>query len=419
MTPDATATARAPALSVPEFVALMAALMALNALAIDIMLPALPNIGQEFGVSDPNHRQFVVIGYVLGLGAAQLVFGPLSDRYGRRAPLLFSLWGYSLFGLACVLAPSFEMLVLARTLQGVSAAGARVISLSIVRDSFSGRGMARIMSLVMMVFMAVPILAPGMGQLLLLVAPWRWLFGVLVVFGLGVSVWVSHRLTETLPVEDRMPISMTSLWNAYGKVFKTRISAGYMVAGGVMFGALFAFISTAEQLFSDVFHRRETFGLYFAGIAGGMAFGSFLNSRFVVRFGMRRLSHGAIVAFISINAAHLGLLSVGADGFAVFYVCMVASFFCFSLVGANFNSLAMEPLGQVAGTASAALGFVSTILAGTLGAIIGQRFDGTTVPLVTGFLVLGVVTLVIVLATERWRLFAHAIGQRVESRPPA
>lgn len=419
MTPDATATARAPALSVPEFVTLMAALMALNALAIDIMLPALPNMGQEFGVDDPNHRQFVVVGYVLGLGAAQLFFGPLSDRYGRRRPLLFSLWGYSIFGLACIFAPSFEMLVVARTLQGVAAAGARVISLSVVRDSYAGRGMARIMSLIMMVFMAVPILAPGLGQLVLLVAPWQWIFVVLVVFGLGVSGWVAWRLTETLPEEERRPISLPSLWEAYGLVFKNRVSAGYMAAGGVIFGALFAYISTAEQLFSDVFDRKESFGLYFAGIAGGMAIGAFLNSRFVVRFGMRRLSHGAVVAFTGINVVHVGLLLLGADGFGVFYSCMVACFFCFSLVGANFNSLAMEPLGEVAGTASAVLGFASTILAGGLGGWVGQRFDGTTMPIALGFLVLGLATLGIVLLTERGRLFARPPVEARVSHPPA
>ncbi|MGB1016522.1 MAG: MFS transporter, partial [Nannocystaceae bacterium] len=193
-------------ISSTEFVVMIAGLMALNALAIDIMLPALPALGADLEVADPNHRQYVVMVYVFGLGAAQLLVGPISDRFGRRMPLVLSLVGYALCGLGCVFADTFTQMLVARGFQGVAASGARVISLSIVRDVTSGRSMAKLMSLVMMVFMAVPILAPNIGQLILLVASWRWTFGVLVVFGFGMALWVGLRLRETLPLESRAQV---------------------------------------------------------------------------------------------------------------------------------------------------------------------------------------------------------------------
>ena len=391
-----------------EFVAMIAGLMALNALAIDIMLPALPDMGAEFGVADPNHRQYVVIVYVLGLGVAQLFFGPASDLLGRRRLLIGSLIGYALIGLGCVFAASFPMLLLARGFQGMAASGARVISISVVRDVHSGRAMARVMSLVMMVFMAVPILAPNLGKLVLLVAAWQWIFVVLVIAGLVMALWVALRLPETLPPDRRVPVRLGSLASVYGQVLKSRTSVGYMLSSGVIFGALFAFISSAEQVFTDVFDRGQAFTLYFALLAGGMAVTSFLNSRLVLRLGMRRLSHVSLVILTSVNLVYLALLHAGLDQFGLFLAAMMVSFGCFSLIGANFNALAMEPLGEIAGTASSVLGFASTFLAGTLGALVGQRFDGTVVPLATGFFLLGVSTLLILLVTERGRLFRDA-----------
>jgi len=386
---------------------MMAGLMSLNALAIDIMLPALPAMGADFAVADPNDRQFVVIAYVLGMGAAQLIFGPLSDRFGRRRPLLLSLVAYAVFGAACIVAPSFSVLVVARALQGVAAAGGRVISLSVIRDQYRGRRMARIMSLTMMVFMAMPMLAPNLGKLVLMVAPWRWVFGVLAFFGIGMTLWVGMRLGETLPEDERRPLNPRSLVAAYAQVVTTRLSFGYVLAAGVVFGALFAFISSSEQLYGDVFGRRDTFTLYFASVAGGMAVSAFLNARLVGRWGMRRLAHGALIGFVLINVVSVGLLKSGLATFGTFHACMMASFFCFSFIGANFNSLAMEPLGKIAGTASSALGFTSTLLAGMLGASVGQQFDGTATPVVIGFLVLGATALVIVLVAERGRLFGE------------
>ncbi len=410
--------ARSEALGLPEFVALMAALMSLNALAIDIMLPALPQIGDALGVGDPNHRQYVVIAYVWGLGLAQPVFGPLSDRFGRRGPLLVSLLLYATFGLLCIFAQSFVVLVAARACQGIAAAGARVISLSIVRDVHSGRQMARVMSLVVMVFMAVPMLAPNLGQGILWVASWRWIFGVLVIFGLVVGVWVAARLRETHPVERRTPLAVRSLLSSYGLVFKTRVTCGYMIASGVIFGALFSFISSSEQLYRDVFDKQESFTLYFASVAGVMAVAAFLNSRLVERWGMRRLSHLALSTYAAVMLLLAALVSLGVKSFWVFHLAMMVGFFCFAFIGANFNALAMEPLGKIAGTASAALGFASTMIAGTLGALVGLQFDGTALPIALGSAALGVAALAVVAITERGRLFGAGDDPEPQPSPP-
>lgn len=414
MVAAAPAKSSAPAVERPlgmrkaELVSMMAGLMALNALAIDIMLPAMPAMGDALGVSDPNHRQYVITSYLVGLAVAQLFFGPASDRFGRKPPLVVSLGGYALVGLGCIFAPSFWWLVAARALQGIFASGARVIALGIVRDAYKGRGMAEVMSLIMMVFMVVPILAPNIGQVVLYLGPWPWIFAVLVAVGVAMAIWTALRLTESLPPGKRRPIDLEGLLSAYGQVLRTRATVGYTLATGMIFGGLMAFIGSAEQIFSEVFDRRAGFTLYFAGVAGTMMFAALLNSRLVKRFGMRKLSHLALLGFVLLNAAETALLWSGVGGqFLLFYGVLGASFFCFSFIGANFNAIAMEPLGEIAGTAAAFLGFISTLIAAGLGAAIGQQFDGTVIPLVSGFAGVSLAALVTVLITERGRLLTE------------
>ena len=402
---DAPSPGRSLGLSLAELVALMAGLMALNALAIDIMLPALPAMGADLGVEEPNHRQYVVTAYLFGLGIAQLVFGPASDRFGRRRPLLLSLVGYAIFGFACIVAPTFEALVTFRALQGMAASGARTISLSIVRDTYAGRGMARVMSLVMMVFMIVPIVAPNLGQAILLVAPWTWIFGVLGATGVILALWVGLRLPETLPPEARKRRGIAGLAQIYLQVLRIRTTVGYTLATGALFGGLVAYIGSAEQIFSDVFGRRETFTLYFAGVAGGMAVASLVNARLVLRLGARRLSHAALMMFTAVNGLALVGLEAGVRGFFAFYATLCVTFFCFAFIGANFNALAMEPVGEIAGTAAAFLGFTSTMISTAIGVFVGLRFDGTVIPLTAGFFALGLFALGLVLVTERGRFF--------------
>ncbi len=391
---------------VREFVAMMAALMALNALAIDAMLPALDRMAETLHILNDNDRQLVIIAYVIGFGAPQIVFGPLSDRYGRRPILFIALTGYILTGLACMQADTFRMLLIARFSQGVFASGCRVVAVSVVRDVFAGRSMARIMSLIMTVFMVVPILAPAIGQGILFVAPWQWIFGILSAAGLAMLVWTWFRLAETLPEERRAPLNITAIGGAYWQIFTNRVTFGYMLASGVIFGALFAYIASSEQIFREVFGKNETFALWFGGIALALSAANFLNSRLVERFGMRRLSHIALIGFSITSLTLLIVTQVFGEKLIIFYPLFALSFGFFGLIGANFSALALEPLGKIAGTASAAYGFATTTLSGLIGGLIGRAYDGTIAPVMMGYFALGLVSLLIVFITEKGKLFS-------------
>lgn len=393
------------------FVALMAALMATNALAIDSMLPALPEMAESLGIAAANERQWIITGYLLGFGVAQVVYGTIADRYGRKPVLLFGLVVYVLASAGAAFSGSLATMMAARVLQGVGAAATRVLVVSIVRDCYSGRDMARVMSLAMIVFLAVPILAPSVGQAILLVAPWRWIFGVLGLFGMAVLFWVGMRLPETQDPRDRRPIEPASVAAAFRTVLTTRIGVGYMAAMAFILGGLFGFINSAQQVFVDVFHAPELFTTIFALIAMFMAAASLLNSRIVGRLGMRRVSHGALLGYIVLTGTHALVALTGHEALWSFALFQGGAMFCFGLVAPNFGAMAMEPLGHVAGTASSVQGFVTTVGGALLGFFIGQHFDGTVVPLTLGFSLCGLAALAIVLVVERGRLFHPAVGR--------
>ncbi|MBZ6379699.1 Bcr/CflA family drug resistance efflux transporter [Pacificimonas flava] len=397
------------ALGTVELVALVAFLMALNALAIDVMLPALHNIAEAFSLptegEGANRQQLVIFAYVAGFGAPQIIFGPLSDRFGRKSVLRICLLAYAAVAALCMLAISFPGLLAARFLQGIAAGGIRVIAVSVIRDIHAGRGMARIMSLVMTVFMIVPILAPSIGQLILFVLPWQGTFGILLVAGLGGFLWVERRLPETLPEDRRQPLSIAGSLASYRAVFANPLARGYIVGSGVIFGALFGFIGSSEQVFREVFGQEDTFVLWFAGVALTMSIASLTNSRLVERFGMRRISHAAMFAFIIFSALLLAAMLIFGQKLLIFFPLFALMFASFGFIGANFNAIIMEPLGHIAGTASAAFGFATTTIAAGFGYFIGSHYDGTVIPVITGFLTLGIGTLVIVTITERGHLF--------------
>ncbi|MEO1188133.1 MAG: multidrug effflux MFS transporter [Pseudomonadota bacterium] len=388
-----------------ELVIMVAALMSLNALAIDIMLPALSNISDFYSLTRDNDQQLVIFAYIAGFGAPQLVFGPISDRYGRKGLLRICLIGYAIAGIACIMTSSFMTLLIARFIQGVFASGVRVIAVSIVRDLLAGRAMARIMSLVMTVFMVVPILAPTIGAGVMLIAPWQWTFALLSIAAVMLLIWTQFRLPETLSSEDRQPLNPQQSVNAYWQVVTTRITFGYMCASGVIFGALFAFVAASEQIFTDVFGQHETFALWFAGVAAALAISNFLNSRIVERFGMRRISHTVLVIFIALALINVITLHTVGETLWLFYPLFCLTFGCFGMLGANFTALAMEPQGKIAGTASAAYGFASTTVASLIGYLVAGQFDGTIAPFMWGFVALGVSSLSIIFITERYRLF--------------
>jgi len=388
-----------------EFIALAAALMAVNALAVDIMLPALQQIGAALNVESENHRQYVITAYFAGLALALLAYGPISDQFGRRKPLLFGLGIYVLAAFAAAFAPSFETLLLLRFVQGIGAASTRVIAVSVVRDRFGGRQMAEIMSLIFMVFMVVPVVAPAMGQIVMLFSEWHMIFIVMAVSALAITLWAAIRLPETMHPEDRRPLSVMSIARGFRTVLTTRMSLWYTLASMTIFGALFGFINSAQQVYVGLYGLGVWFPAVFAAIAGMMSVSSFLNSRLVVRFGMRKLSHGALIGFLLVSAIWLVWSLTGPVPFPAFIVLFALAMFQFGWIGSNFNSISMEPLGHIAGTASSVQGFMQTMGGGIIGAAIGQSFDGTTVPLAIGFCGVASIGLVMVLIAEKGRLF--------------
>lgn len=393
------------AMGFKEFVALMAALMAVNALSIDAMLPVLPQIGATLDLATENEQQWVITAYLLGFGAAQLFYGPLADHFGRKPVLLIGLSLFAVFTVFAGFASSLGVMIVARALAGMGAAATRVLAITIIRDFYSGRTMARVMSLTFIVFLAAPILAPSLGQAIALVAPWQWIFGALAVFGAGTALWAWLRMPESMHPEDRRTISPEGVLQAFRLVLSSRIAVGYTLALTAMLGALFGFINSVQQVFQDALHAPELLTSVFALAAGWMAVASFLNSRIVERIGTRRVSHAALVGFIVIAAAHGLLAFAGYETVWTFAILQSAMMFCFGLVGANFNSIAMEPLGRIAGTASSVIGFVTTIGGALIGFYVGQHFDGTVIPLTLGFFFCGLACLVIVAVTEKGRLF--------------
>ena len=390
---------------------MVATFMALNAMGIDIMLPALPQIADQFHVAHGNQQQLVILVYVLAFGVAQLFYGPLSDSYGRRPVLLWSLVFYLFATIACLLAPSFTTFLIARAVQGAAAAAARVIAVAVVRDLMAGREMARVMSLAMVVFMVVPILAPGVGQIVLLFGPWQWTFGFLFAMAAIVIAWTWLRLPETRPRETRTPFSVGEALRSYGVVLQNRTAFGYTVATSILFGALFGFLATAQQVFVEVFDLGALFPLAFACVAGAMSVASFLNARLVVRLGMRRISHMALIGFTVLSLLHAAVLQTGAGPLWRYLGLLAPAMLMFGMIGANFNAIVMEPLGARAGAAAAFYGFATTTFSAMIGGAIGMTYNGTPAPLIVGQARLGLVAIACVWVTERGRLFtAPAAG---------
>lgn len=405
-----TATAVSPTATIggigrPQFIAIIASLMALNALAIDIMLPAFPNIAAGLNVIDANQVQFVLLSYVVGFGGAQLFFGPVSDRYGRRSPLFIGIAMYAVCCVAGAFAPSFEFLLIARFLQGVGAAATRVIAISVVRDTHSGRGMAATMSLVMMVFMVVPVFAPMLGQVVILFGDWHMIFIFMAVVSMLVGFWAMLRLPETLDADKRRPLTAKSISQAFAIVLSNRVSLFYTLATAFYFGSLFGFLNVAQPIYVDLYGLGTYFPIAFAAVAVVMAGSSFLNSRLVGRFGQRRLSHGALLVYFALALLLAGLTATGPIPFWLFFGISMLMMPLFGFVGSNFNSIAMEPLGAIAGTASSTLGFAQTVGGGVVGALIGQAYDGTVFPLAAGYAVVSAVAVAMVLIAEKGRLF--------------
>jgi DHA1 family bicyclomycin/chloramphenicol resistance-like MFS transporter len=389
----------------PEFVAIVAAIMALNPMAMDLMLPALPDVGTTFGISSANHLQLVLSVFMTGFGLGQFIIGPLSDRFGRRPILIGGMVLYTLASVLAVAARSFEMLLVARALQGLGTSATRVIATSIVRDCYSGRRMASVMSLAMMIFISVPVLAPSLGQAIMLTSQWRGIFVVLMVYGVLALVWSALRLPETLPPSQRRSLAIRQVLDSFRQTLTNRQTLGYALAAGCVQGTLFGYVFSSQQIFTGIYGLGHYFPLAFAAVAIGVAIAGFLNSRIVGKYGMRVISHAALIGQLASAIAMLVAADLAALPLSLFMVLSVANLFTFGLMFSNFTALAMEPQGHIAGTASSLFGSMTTLIGIVVGSLIGQSYNDTILPLAIGAFLSAVIALVIVMATEKGRLF--------------
>ncbi|MEO6579815.1 MAG: multidrug effflux MFS transporter [Sphingomicrobium sp.] len=387
-----------------EIVAMLAGLMALNAFAIDAMIPALPAIGTDLRVLADNDRQLVVVAYMFGFGSSQLLWGPVADRFGRKPVLAIGILLYVAFALMCAFASSFPMLVAGRAAMGASAAVTRVLVVTMVRDLFEGEAMARTMSLVFMTFMLVPVLAPSLGQGILMIGPWRAIFGVLGAYGLIMALWSWRRLPETLHTEYRRSLQWDVIGRAMWATLSDRQSLGYTLALTVTFGALTAYIASVQQIIFDAFHAPGAIGVTFGAIAAPMALTSWLNSRVVGTYGMRRVGHGGTIAFAVVTSVHLLCAFAGYESLGLFIVLQGLAMAAFAFTSSNLSTLAMENMGPIAGTASSVQGVIGTIGGAAIGLGIGRAFNGTALPFLIGMAACAGLALVAVLVTEPKRL---------------
>lgn len=379
-----------PRRSTPELVALLASAMSLVALAIDAMLPALGAIAEDLGARGPNDRQLVLTVFFAGSTGGQLLYGPLTDAMGRRKAMLAGLAVLAVGTLMSVFATSFAMMLAGRVVQGIGAAGPRIVSLAIVRDVVEGRAMARIMSFISAVFILVPIVAPSVGQGVLALGSWRAIFGVLLGMTTAVAIWFTLRQPETLPVERRRPLSVRPVARAILEVVRTGQTLRYTMAAGLVFAALIAYLATAQQIFGEQYQLGASFPIYFAALAASLGVASVVNGRLVMRFGMRRLSGAALRASVAASGIFLAVSMVtgGHPPLWSFMAYMLFVFFCNGLLFGNFNALAMEHVGHIAGSAASVIGSLTSLIATLVGTPIGRAYDGTVRPLVAGLFVM-------------------------------
>ncbi|MCB1429981.1 MAG: multidrug effflux MFS transporter [Nitratireductor sp.] len=400
-----TASPRHAPLSLGAFVAILAALMSLNALATDIMLPGFPDIAKSLDLASETQVQPVITLYLMGFGISQMFMGFLSDRYGRRPLLIGGLLVYGLAAIYTSIASDITSLLIARFIQGMGSAAPRVIATAAIRDCYEGRRMARVMSLTMTVFMAAPVLAPSIGQAILLATSWRWTFGFLGLFCTLLLVICAMSFPETLPPEKRRAINPSMIGSAVVSLARSRETVGYTLAAGTFFGAMFGYINSAQQIMVGIYDLGLWFPIVFAVMALAISASSFVNSLLVERFGMRLISHVAVVAYCILSFAMALLGLEGQLSFWVFAPLMTLIMLLVGLVFSNFNALAMESQGHIAGVASSFIGAVTVLLGAGIGYVIGYHFNGTILPLALGFGFCGLFSLLLVVWTEKGKLF--------------
>ncbi|UTW02297.1 multidrug effflux MFS transporter [Amphritea atlantica] len=392
-----------------EFVALIAMMISLAALSIDAMLPALGIIGSELNVVDPNDNQLVIVTFFVGMAVGQFLYGPLSDSFGRKSVILLGLFIFAAGTLLSVMADTYQQMLWGRVLQGFGLAGPRVVSVALVRDLYSGRAMARVMSFVMTVFILVPMMAPALGQLVLNYSGWRMIFMGLLFVGILLSIWLIIRLPETLTDANRRSFAPDVLWLGFKEVVCNRIAMGFTLVTGLVFGAFLGYLNLSQPVLQEQYTLGAQFPLYFGCLAGAIGLASLTNARLVGRYGMWRLIIISLISIVLVTliysplvlayAGHPPLLSL------VTYLFLV--FFAVGLLFGNLNSMAMEPLGHLAGIGAGLVSALSTLLSIVFSLMIGQLYNQTIYPLVGGFLVLMSIALLICYCLHRYAGVGH------------
>ncbi|WP_298197151.1 multidrug effflux MFS transporter [Novosphingobium sp.] len=392
-----------------ELIVMVALIMSLQALAIDAMLPGLPQIAGELGVTSPNHRQLIVGLFMGGVAFGSLIPGPLADRYGRRRVLLAGLVCYVLVSVACALVTEFNTMLAFRTIGGFACASMSVVPSAVIRDRFDGDRMARLQSLIAVIFLIVPMIAPTIGQGILVLAGWRWIFGMMAVMGVLGYAWVALRLPESLDPEHRQPIRTTVIARNMAETFTNRTSLGYILASACPLGLIWGWVQCCEQLLGEHFGAGEQFPYYFGGMALFMACGNFANSRIVERFGARRVAHTALLVYILVAALQVYLAHLPHQSLWQFVPVMALSMMLSGFMSANFSSIALQPFARTAGSASSVQSFVRLVIGTVIGLTVGQAYDQSARPLAHGLLAAGLTSLALILWSERGKLFRRVI----------
>ncbi len=390
-------------LSLPEFAALTAAMISMVALSIDIMLPVIEEIAIEMGELGANSGQLIIISLFIGLAIGQLLYGPVSDTVGRK-PAIAVGFGIFIFGtIICILAKDFHSMLIGRFLQGLGAAAPRIVSMSIVRDLYEGREMAKITSIIMGFFILVPALAPALGQLIVNVAPWQMIFYVLLGQGVFVLLWFLWRQAETLHPEYKRKFSLIQIAARAWEFLTTRVSFWYTIAAGIVFGAFIGYLVTSPQLFKDLYGIDEKFPYYFGGLALVIGSASLFNARLVERLGMRKLCLRAVVTQMLASGIFfiLAWQQGGHLPLHIFMIWGVISFFMLGFLFGNFNAIALEPMGHMAGIGAAMVGSLSTFLSLGLGRFIGSLYHQDLLPLLGSYTVLGFLSILIMKWADR------------------
>lgn len=386
-----------------EFIGLMAILMSLVALTIDSILPALSLIGNELQVANANDTQWVLSGVFLGMAFGLMLYGPIADSFGRKKALYLGIGIFLIGDLISILAQDFTLMVFGRIVQGFGAASCRVITTAMIRDKFEGQQMGRVMSLIMVLFVVVPALAPSVGQLILWVSNWRTIFiFVALVAATGLAL-LYFRQEETLAEKHRRPFSVASILEAMKETISHPTTRLYTIAAGIVFGSFIGYLSSSQQILQVQYQTGDMFAIYFGTLALAIGSSSFVNSKLVMKFQLNKLCLWALFVLTALSVCFYFYCtnSTQQPSLTVFLLYLGLVFFCFGILFGNLSTLAVQPLGHIAGIATSIISSVQTLISVAVGASIGNAYNGSVIPLIVGFILCGTTSFVLTFIARR------------------